>query len=1162
MYAPNDHKKAPIFFQKTFMQIESLKEKLEDTGIHEVNIVTVGDFNFVHESKDRTSHVMNNMERALATSVTEQIENLNLKDCVEKSNDNNRFTWQGKRNNIISQSRIDRIYCSENYINKCKTFTKKWGIGKSDHSAIFAEFMVQPKVRGRSNPRIDRHILENQILVDEIKEELLNWCKNIDNKWNPHIQWEYCKMALRSIIFPIMGREKKKKLNRKNEIISEITSLKNKHGPGITGEENDRIQKECDELSNELDKLINEEIDTIALKSGIKWREEGERSTKYFLGVKKRKEEGGYIDALKDHKGILMSKTEDLLKIVHEFYSKLYNEKATANETITPLPTKHPKLKAMDNKILEEDITLNEIKKTLNTIRETAPGEDGIPYSVYKKYIDILGPYMLKAWRYSLETGSLTPSQNKSCITLIPKKDKDGHRVENWRPISLSNCDIKLITKTMAIRMNKILPKIIHKSQTAYVKDRNIATNIRTLRLAKSIGAKTPEKSIIVSLDVKKAYDSLNHKFLYETLKEYGFSEHYVKIIKTLYSNNEAYVNVNGFQTKSFHIKRGVKQGDALSCGLFIIAMDPLIRALNSNEKIKRTTIAGIETTKCLAYADDITILCKASVESVKAIFTTYQEFTKRSGLTLNAEKTEVFECQKNSIRDNIMVEYLGESITLKTAESITIGGIKIDHNVDREYEHNVQRRIDIMEKQLKHWMCRDLTINGKSIIAKTFGLSQVIYSMQMCEFKEKELKRIESLYYKFLWSKEWSRKYPERIKRACLKNEKIHGGINALDIESMYEALKVKQVVGALETETLKGIQGKLLAEGNNNYKDNLNYFFKNVSTIDHATNICQKFINLTLQKYCEKGYGAQDDEIQSKMLNMGKNLDLESYARYNNYKMLENQMRKLNYNRPTNVTLVEIKEMLESKDTPQYEDRVMENITKLMTHLPQKLREVVEIQTPTTENEFILYCNKKCKNINMATTREITKTIKEFRGKTCNIDFQKKHNLEINPAEVATRITKMYSLIKNPTLRAIRLKVWHNDIYNGCRLKRCNMTESDKCIRCGEIEDTRHQIFDCQEAKRMWSFYNKIMKKLKNSENEIETYEDLIMTRVHDTKQSELLKSVIIKINLQIERRTCETYNISREFKKYISIEMGVKNEKKNGWADLISAIDESLP
>jgi hypothetical protein len=370
----------------------------------------------------RSSNNIQNTEKRLAEKVKEYIDELGLKDCVEWDTDINKFTWQNIRNKTLSQSRIDRIYCSEFYANRCQRLTKKWGIGNSDHATLITEFVTEAKIRGKGIPKINPAILEKKELKEEIRAELITWVNNINTEWDPHTQWEYCKMALRSIIFPIMGRNKKKTSKRKIEILDEITQIKNNKVLCATQAEVVNASQKCIELQQELDKLLEEEADMLALQSGIKWREEGEKSTKYFLGLLNKKRNEGHIDALKDNRGVLRYKKNDLLDIVYNFYSNLYIKENLQNTLTRPTSNLHPKISTTQSKSLDEKITIDEIKRTLKTVKDSTPGEDGIPYSVYSNYIDIIGPYMVKSWDYSIETGKLSPSQTRSCISLIPKK--------------------------------------------------------------------------------------------------------------------------------------------------------------------------------------------------------------------------------------------------------------------------------------------------------------------------------------------------------------------------------------------------------------------------------------------------------------------------------------------------------------------------------------------------------------------------------------------------------------------------------------------------------------------------------------------------------------------------------------------------------------------
>ena len=72
-------------------------------------------------------------------------------------------------------------------------------------------------------------------------------------------------------------------------------------------------------------------------------------------------------------------------------------------------------------------------------------------------------------------------SQRQAIIKLIEKKGKDKRFIKNWRPISLLTVDYKIASKALAERLKKILPVLISREQTAYVKDRFICKTGRLI---------------------------------------------------------------------------------------------------------------------------------------------------------------------------------------------------------------------------------------------------------------------------------------------------------------------------------------------------------------------------------------------------------------------------------------------------------------------------------------------------------------------------------------------------------------------------------------------------------------------------------------------------------------------------------------------------------
>ena len=79
---------------------------------------------------------------------------------------------------------------------------------------------------------------------------------------------------------------------------------------------------------------------------------------------------------------------------------------------------------------------------------------------------------MVDSFNYAFENGAMSISLKRGIISLIPKEDKDKKYLKNWRPIALLKNDYKIVTKALALRLEKVLPTIIGSNQTGYIKGR------------------------------------------------------------------------------------------------------------------------------------------------------------------------------------------------------------------------------------------------------------------------------------------------------------------------------------------------------------------------------------------------------------------------------------------------------------------------------------------------------------------------------------------------------------------------------------------------------------------------------------------------------------------------------------------------------------------
>ena len=128
---------------------------------------------------------------------------------------------------------------------------------------------------------------------------------------------------------------------------------------------------------------------------------------------------------------------------------------------------------------------------------------------------------MTNSFNYAFQAGTLSISQRRGIISLIPKKNKDKTILENLRPISLLNVDYKILTKTIAKRIEKVLPNIINTDQTGYVKGRYIGENIRLIQDVLHFTDQNKQKGIAIFVDFKKAFDSIEWPYLNAALEHF-----------------------------------------------------------------------------------------------------------------------------------------------------------------------------------------------------------------------------------------------------------------------------------------------------------------------------------------------------------------------------------------------------------------------------------------------------------------------------------------------------------------------------------------------------------------------------------------------------------------------------------------------------------------
>ena len=549
-----------------------------------------------------------------------------------------RYTW--RRLNPLTQRRLDFFLissCLQSAITKCEIIPS---VG-TDHSSIILQVCSDIKENhGPSYWKFNSSLINDSTYVQEMKAYIKTVKEEVTNiRLDPREKWEYIKYHIHKFTISYT-KEKSRKFKEQYTILEkEVKEIE----ATLSGNSSISEIEKYRDLKMKLEQCYDKITEGIIVRSRVQWLEKGEKSSKYFLNLEKRNKNKSCIrKILKEGKEITNSK--NILAELYAFYSDRFSRKIDVRiqqcddflSNIATLPT----LTEEESLLCEGMLKCTDVLSALKSMSDNrSPGNDGFSKAFYLCFFSDLGMELTECLNECYHQGELTVSQRQAVITLIAKQGKDVRHITSWRPISLINVDCKALSKILVTRLSKILNKIIHVDQNAFVPGRLIGDSIRLISDVLDFCEKEQKEGILFGADFSAAFDSVDTIFVFSVLKKFGFGPMFTHWIQILHTNTQSCVLNNGYSTPYFNLKRGCRQGDPIAAYLFLLVTEILSHMVREVKNIEGLKV-GTSELKLTVFADDITIFLR-NISSFRNLISVLNQFSQYTSLQINMDKSE-----------------------------------------------------------------------------------------------------------------------------------------------------------------------------------------------------------------------------------------------------------------------------------------------------------------------------------------------------------------------------------------------------------------------------------------------------------------------------------------------------------------------------------------
>lgn len=515
---------------------------------------------------------------------------------------------------------------------------------------------------------------------------------------------------------------------------------------------------------------------------------EGEANTSFFHRQASHRQRKNIILSIHSE-GQVFTGQNNIAQAIDDYYQRLLGSAAERSHTLNLQLLGLPR---RDLRKLEDPFSVDEVEKVIKEMpMDKAPGPDGFTGRFYATCWHIIKNDFMKAIDM-FHGGDMRGLQaiNRATVSLLPKK-VGAVDIKDFRPVSLNHGAVKIFDKVLATRLTEDLPNLVGNHQSAFVRGRSLHDNFMLVQGTTRRLHALRDPTVLVKLDISKAFDSLQWPFLLEVLGQMGFGPRWISWICGLLATSSTKIAVNGIPGETIYNCQGLRQGSPLSPMIFILCMEPLHRLF------EYATAAGLLTPlartglrqRVSMYADDAMIFLKPKELDLQACAAILNMFGHASGLKINLQKSSALPIRCTQEHMQLVSELLG---CVSTSFPCRYLGLPL--SIRKQTALQFQDLVDQIAARLPTWKAASLPKSSRLLLVQSVLCAIPVHSMIAMGLPPKTIKAIIKICRNFLWSgKEEAAGGKCAVAWETLCRPKWAGGLGVPNLRWMNVALQAK---------------------------------------------------------------------------------------------------------------------------------------------------------------------------------------------------------------------------------------------------------------------------------------------------------------------------------------------------------------------------------